>query len=175
VPKFESFKGLDGVWSRSLSPKLDERGYFIEGLRNYDLPENVDNFVQDSYSFSKKNVLRGMHIQLKQWQLITIIEGSIVDVLINLERTSGNFLKSASFTLSWDGLNQILVAPGFAHGFAVISDTAKIHYKSSVYYGSTEQFGIRWDSPEIIGYWPGLEWTISQRDQEFPSSKEISI
>ena len=174
MPEFNSFKGLEGVWSRSLSPRLDERGSFIEGLRSCDLPENVDNFVQDSYSFSKKNVLRGMHIQVEQWQLITVLEGTIVDVLINLDRTSRNFLKSASFTLSWDGLNQILVAPGFAHGFAVVSENARLHYKSSVYYGSTEQFGIRWDSPEIIGYWPGTNWITSERDQRFPSSAEIS-
>ena len=170
--KFEPAQGIDGIWIRSLDLNFDDRGYFTEVLRTSDLPEGVPNFVQDSISSSKKNVLRGMHIQLEQWQLITVLEGTIVDVLLNLDRKSRYFLNSIAFNLTWDDMNQLLVAPGFAHGFAVISDVAKIHYKSNVYYGSTEQSGIHWNSPEISEYWPKNDWVISARDKSFPSSKE---
>jgi len=162
--KFEPVQGINGIWIRSLDLNFDDRGYFTEVLRINDLPEGVPNFVQDSISYSKKNVIRGMHIQLEQWQLITLLDGRIIDVLLNLDRKSQSFLNSSSFNLSWDDMNQLLVAPGFAHGFAVISDYAKIHYKSSVYYGSTEQFGVRWNSPELKEHWPENNWTISERD-----------
>jgi len=173
--KFEPVQGIDGVWIRSLDLNFDDRGYFTEVIRINDLPEGVPNFVQDSISYSKKNVLRGMHIQLDQWQLITLLEGRIVDVVLNLDRQSQCFLNSSSFNLSWDDTNQLLVAPGFAHGFAVISDYAKIHYKSSVYYGSTEQFGVRWNSSEISNCWPQKDWVVSVRDEDFPIISELIV
>ena len=158
---FKPFSGISGIWTRELDLKFDDRGYFSEILRESDLPEEVPNFVQDSISSSKKNILRGMHLQLDQWQLITVLEGKIVDVLLNLDVDSENFLKSVSMNLSWNSLNQVLVGPGFAHGFGVISDVAKIHYKSNVYYGATEQSGIHWNSPEISECWPKNDWVIS--------------
>ena len=173
--KFEPAQGNDGIWIRSLDLNFDDRGYFSEVLRTNDLPEGVPNFVQDSISSSKKNVLRGMHIQLEQWQLITLLEGRIVDVLLNLDRKSQSFRKSTSFSLSWDATNQSLVAPGFAHGFAVISDYAKIHYKSSVYYGSTEQFGVHWNSPELAMHWPQKDSIVSVRDDEFPIISDFIV
>jgi dTDP-4-dehydrorhamnose 3,5-epimerase len=171
--KFDPVQGIDGIWIRSLDLNFDDRGCFTEVLRINDLPEGVPNFVQDSISSSKKNVLRGMHIQLEQWQLITLLEGTIVDVLLNLERKSDSYLKSTSFNLSWETLNQVLVAPGFAHGFAVISDNARIQYKSSIYYGSTEQFGVRWNSGEIFDYWPRKDWKVSERDSNFPIPDDL--
>lgn len=173
--KFEPAQGIDGIWIRSLDLNFDDRGYFTEVLRTSDLPEGVPNFVQDSISSSKKNVLRGMHIQLEQWQLITVLEGTIVDVLLNLDRKSRYFLNSIAFNLTWDDMNQLLVAPGFAHGFAVISDNVKIHYKSSVYYGSTEQFGVRWNSSEIANYWPQKDWVVSARDYDFPVISDLIV
>lgn len=169
---FKPFSGISGIWTRELDLKFDDRGYFSEILRESDLPEEVPNFVQDSISSSKKNILRGMHLQLDQWQLITVLEGKIVDVLLNLDVDSENFLKSVSMNLSWNSLNQVLVGPGFAHGFGVISDVAKIHYKSNVYYGATEQSGIHWNSPEISECWPKNDWVISERDVGFKTVKE---
>ena len=170
--KFEPLFGFSGIWARELDLKFDDRGHFSEILRQSDLPDGVPNFVQDSISYSKKNTLRGMHLQLNQWQLITLLDGQIVDVLINLDVDSRNYLKSLSMELSWNMLNQVLVEPGFAHGFGVISDVAKIHYKSSVYYGATEQYGVLWNSPEIASYWPKHDWIISDRDVEFKTIKD---
>ena len=72
-------------------------------------------------------------------------------------------------------MNQLLRAPGIAPGFAVVSDFARIHYKSSVYYGSTQQFGIHWDSPELAHLWPTGKWVVSERDSTFRLLQDIEI
>lgn len=170
---FEEFREFPGVWSRSVTMHEDSRGYFYEELRKDDLPESVPEFVQDSMSFSRRKVLRGMHLQLEQWQLVTLLEGEIVDVLLNANPDSSCFQQSMSIKLSWNKLNQLLISPGIAHGFAVLSDKAHIHYKSSVYYGSTNQYGVHWNSMEISNFWPKEPWTLSARDSEFPTFQEF--
>jgi dTDP-4-dehydrorhamnose 3,5-epimerase len=167
IPEFE------GVWTRSLALNHDDRGFFYEELRQSDLPSNCPNFVQDSISFSNQNVLRGMHLQKNQWQLVTLLEGEIFDVLLNIDRQSSNFKKSIQIHLSWNKLNQILIAPGIAHGFAVLSDHARIHYKSNVYYQSGDQVGVSWKSDEIVNYWPQNNWITSERDSNFATLESL--
>jgi dTDP-4-dehydrorhamnose 3,5-epimerase len=77
--------------------------------------------------------------------------------------------------LSWNKLNQLLISPGIAHGFAVLSSQARIHYKSSVYYGSTNQYGIHWNSKEISNFWPTERWIVSARDSKFPTFQEFIL
>lgn len=173
--EFKSVSIFPGVWVRSIPILEDNRGFFYEELRKEDLPGNVPEFVQDSISFSRKNVLRGMHMQIQQWQLVTLLEGEIIDVLVNLETTSNNYGESTSFNLCWDKLNQLLISPGIAHGFAVIGDSARIHYKSSVYFGSTEQFGVHWASAEIAHLWPDKDWLLSVRDSQLDSMRQFDI
>ena len=164
---FEEFLAFPGVWSRSVTMHEDSRGYFYEELRKEDIPESVPEFVQDSISFSRRKVLRGMHLQLNQWQLVTLLEGEILDVLLNADSNSSSFQQSMSIKLSWNKVNQLLISPGIAHGFAVLSNKARVHYKSSVYYGSTIQYGIHWNSTEISNLWPKELWTVSARDSKF--------
>ena len=171
---FEPVPYFSGVWTRSIPIVQDNRGFFYEELRVDDLPPHTPEFVQDSMSYSRHNVLRGMHLQIDQWQLVTLLEGEIVDVLLNIEANSENYAESISFRLTWDEMNQLLIAPGIAHGFAVVSDFARIHYKSSVYYGSTQQFGVHWNSEEISHFWPEKDWLISPRDSVFPLLSEYS-
>ena len=172
---FEPVPHFSGVWTRSIPILQDNRGFFYEELRVDDLPSHTPEFVQDSMSYSRHNVLRGMHLQIDQWQLVTLLDGEIVDVLLNLEANSENYAESISFRLTWDEMNQLLIAPGIAHGFAVVSEFARIHYKSSVYYGSTQQFGVHWDSREVSALWPNEDWTISVRDSKFPPVSEYEI
>jgi dTDP-4-dehydrorhamnose 3,5-epimerase len=167
IPEFE------GVWTRSLALNHDDRGFFYEELRQSDLPSNCPNFVQDSISFSNQNVLRGMHLQKNQWQMVTLLEGEIFDVLLNIDRQSSNFKKSIQMSLSWNMMNQILIAPGIAHGFAVLSDHARIHYKSNVYYQSKDQVGVSWKSDEIVNYWPQNNWITSERDSNFATLESL--
>jgi dTDP-4-dehydrorhamnose 3,5-epimerase len=170
--KFKPVLHFPGVWTRSIPIIHDNRGFFYEELRKDDLPTSTPEFVQDSMSYSKCDVLRGMHLQIDQWQLVTLLEGEIIDVLLNLESNSNNYAEFISFNLCWNKLNQVLVSPGIAHGFAVISESARIHYKSSVYYGSTNQIGVRWNSKEISHLWPQKDWLISPRDKAFPLLSE---
>jgi len=170
--KFLPLSEMAGVWTRNCQIHSDERGHFLEELRRASLPNEVPDFVQDSISFSKQNVLRGMHLQQNQWQLVTLLSGQIMDVVLNLDEDSSEFRQSASMSLAWNGTNQVLIRPGIAHGYAVISEDAIIHYKSSVYYGDTLQIGVHWRSNELINHWPAGDWTVSARDSLFQILKE---
>ena len=165
--KFTPMDNIQGVWYRSTEIFKDERGYFFEEARKSFFPANVPEFIQDSISYSKKDVLRGMHLQQNQWQLVTLLSGEIIDVVINLDANSQQFRQSTSINLRWDSVNQILIQPGIAHGYAVLDDFSIIHYKSSVYYGSSLQSGIHWQSTDIINHWPKRNWIVSERDSKF--------
>jgi dTDP-4-dehydrorhamnose 3,5-epimerase len=165
--EFSQIDGISGVWSRTTQIFPDARGYFFEELRKSSLPAGVPDFVQDSISHSNRNVLRGMHLQEDQWQLITLLSGQILDVVFNLDEKSSEYKKSSSISLSWDGMNQILIRPGIAHGYAVLSESAMIHYKSSIYYGDSDQIGVHWQSNEVVHHWPDQNWQLSERDSGF--------
>ena len=151
-------------------PRLnDSRGFFQEIQREVDLNPFSPQMVQDSLSFSKGSVLRGMHFQDEQWQILTVLRGSILDVTIDVSVNSSTFLKSQKLELSDDGLNQLIIPPNVAHGFCSLSDEVLLLYKSSKYYGETNQHGISWESEQIIGFWPVNKWVISERDLAFSS------
>ena len=157
--------------NRTLS--VDKRGHFKEIYRVTDFGDEVPEFVQDNLSFSKGVVLRGMHLQVSQWQLVTILSGSIRDVTLDLNRESRTFMKSHSVEMRHDSSNQLLIPPGVAHGFALTSDQALLHYKSTIYYGDSLQFGISWKSPELAECWPDGNWVVSDRDCDFPSLSDF--
>lgn len=165
--EFSRIEGISGVWARKSEIFLDERGYFFEEIRKSCIMVGVPDFIQDSISYSNKNVLRGMHIQHEQWQLVTLLSGHVIDVVFNLDKNSSEYKLSSSISLMWDGINQLLIKPGIAHGFAVLSENAMIHYKSNVYFGETPQFGVHWKSKEIVHHWPNQSWKISERDSSF--------
>lgn len=164
---FSPLDGISGIWTRNAEIFPDERGYFFEEIRKSSFMGEVPDFVQDSISYSYRNVLRGMHIQDQQWQLVTLLSGSIIDVVLNLDKNSDEYKHSSSILLKWDGINQLLIKPGIAHGFAVLSESAMLHYKSSVYFGETPQSGVHWQSKEVNHHWPNLKWTTSERDSQF--------
>lgn len=168
MSEFRQIRGISEAWIRSVPRYHDNRGFFSELFRKVNPPTQVPDFIQDSLSFSHKNVLRGMHIQIDQWQLVTLVKGEVVDILIDLRSHSPTYLESVSLNLSEDKDNQLLVAPGIVHGYGVLSDEAIIHYKSSVYYGHTSQFGLNWASPELKHHWPMSDWVVSERDLAFP-------
>jgi dTDP-4-dehydrorhamnose 3,5-epimerase len=108
-----------------------------------------------------------MHYQEEQWQVITLIRGSIQDIIVCVDENSDNYLKSSSRYIDDKGINQILIAPGLAHGFANLGGEAIIHYSSSVYFGATPQHGIHWESKPIKDLWEHRNWIVSERDSEF--------
>ena len=156
-----------------LEPKVfeDSRGFFLESYnrRVFKQATGVDpEFVQDNESFSARNVLRGLHYQVRQPQgkLITAIAGEIFDVAVDLRRGSPNFGKWASATLSGGTHRAVWVPPGFGHGFLVLSEHALVHYKASDYYAPEHERCVLWNDPEIAVSWPlEGEPIVSDKDQ----------
>lgn len=147
----------------------DDRGIFYESYskKKYNDIGIVDNFVQSNISISKKNVLRGLHYRIlkPQSQLLTIIDGEIFDVVVDLRKNSKTFLKSFSYRLKSDGtMNQIFMGKGFAHGFLVLSNEAILHYKVSEIFDANDDYGLIWNDPDLNIKWPTRKIKISDKD-----------
>lgn len=166
---FKAHEEIKGIWSRTTTRHLDERGFFSELFRFNKLEFKPVNFKQQNLSFSKKMVRRGMHIQENQWQLVTLLSGAVIDVLLDVRMDSSTFGKFARFDLKsgFDGVNQLLVSPGIAHGFGVLSDNAYMLYASDRYYGETHETGVSCQTAELEKAWPKFEWIESVRDSSF--------
>jgi dTDP-4-dehydrorhamnose 3,5-epimerase len=175
MSEFEEVKGISQAWVRNVPRFYDHRGFFSEEFRKSSAPNVTPDFVQDSLSYSEKNVLRGMHLQVNQWQLVTLIKGALIDVLIDLMECSPTYLESVSLNLSESEENQLLLGPGIAHGYGVLSEDVILHYKSSVYYGDTPQFGLNWISKELDSHWPKRDWVVSERDSNFPVIQDLTM
>jgi dTDP-4-dehydrorhamnose 3,5-epimerase len=157
-----------------IEPKVfgDARGFFMESFnaRNYARSLNTDlTFVQDNFSRSARNVLRGLHYQIRQPQgkLITVLRGRIFDVAVDIRRSSPAFGKWTSAVLDDENHRQLWVPPGFAHGFMVLSDTADVLYKTTDYYAPEHERCIIWNDPDIGIHWPldGAEPILSSKDR----------
>ncbi len=120
-----------------------------------------DRFKQDNLSFSRQGVVRGLHYQLLQPQgkLVMVVQGEVIDLVVDIRLDSPHFGKWSQNTLSADNHRQLYVPPGFAHGFAVISATAMVVYKVTDYYNPGDEYGIRWHDPDL-----GVEWPLTGRN-----------
>jgi dTDP-4-dehydrorhamnose 3,5-epimerase len=116
-----------------------------------------------------------MHIQENQWQLVTLLSGAVIDILLDVRMDSLTFGKFARFNLNSesDEINQILVSPGIAHGFGVLSDDAYMLYASDRYYGETHETGVSCQTAELENAWPKNEWIESSRDKSFLQLKDV--
>lgn len=157
-----------------IEPSLfpDERGYFFELFqkeRIKDLGITTDDFVQDNFSYSCKNVLRGMHYQRNnpQGKLVTVLSGKVLDVIIDLRSEEPTFKEWQMFELDSEKHKQLWVPKGFAHGFLTLSENACFHYKCTDFYDPSDEYTIRWDDKEFKIDWPkGIEFIISNKDRE---------
>jgi dTDP-4-dehydrorhamnose 3,5-epimerase len=144
-----------------LEPKVfgDDRGFFFESFNAKAFEEATGlqaHFVQDNHSRSSKNVLRGLHYQIKQPQgkLVRVVEGEVFDVAVDLRRTSPTFGKWVGEYLSAENKKQLWVPKGFAHGFVVLSETAQFLYKTSDYYAPEHERSLLWNDPALAINWP---------------------
>mgnify|MGYP006411610441 CR=1 FL=1 len=157
----------------------DGRGFFLETYQEERYREIgiADKFLQDNHSRSTKGVLRGMHFQTKQpqAQIVTVMRGQIFDVVVDLRKNSETYGKWHGVELSDNGQRQVYMAPGFAHGFCVLSDYADLHYKVTEFYNPDDEGGLAWDDLDIGISWPIKSPIISLYDQKFPNFKEILI
>ena len=155
----------------------DERGFFMETwnarrYRQHGLPER---FVQDNVSFSRKGVLRGLHFQNPhpQGKLVSVLRGEVFDVAVDLRKDSPTFGQWTSVILSAENHRQFYVPEGFAHGFAVLSDAALVHYKCTDFYDPAGDAGLRWDDPDLAIDWPVKDPVLSAKDAAAPLLKEV--
>jgi dTDP-4-dehydrorhamnose 3,5-epimerase len=156
-------------------PKVfgDERGFFLEryNKREFVKATGLDvEFVQDNHSRSTRNVLRGLHYQVRQPQgkLVWAVFGEIYDVAVDLRQNSPTFGKWAGFALSAESRQMAWIPPGFAHGFLVISDAAEILYKATDFYAPEHERTLLWNDPALNIEWPleaGKEPTIASKDR----------
>jgi dTDP-4-dehydrorhamnose 3,5-epimerase len=144
-----------------LEPKVfgDARGFFFEAYnrRAFHKATGVDvEFVQDNHSRSKKNVLRGLHYQVRQAQgkLVRVIAGEVWDVAVDLRKSASTFGRWTGFTLSAESRRVAWIPPGFAHGFLVVSDAAEVLYKATDYYAPEHERTLLWSDAALGIKWP---------------------
>lgn len=163
---------IEGVVILEPEVYTDERGYFFESYSQQRFDEVVSpiRFVQENESKSRYGVIRGLHYQrgdAAQAKLVSVVRGRILDIAVDIRKSSPTFGKYVAVEISEDNKRQIFVPRGFAHGFAVLSDEAVLQYKCDNYYAPSEERGIAWNDPAI-----GIEWGIPE-DVATLSNKDI--
>lgn len=163
-----------------LEPRVfgDERGFFLESyneraMAGAGIPEH---FVQDNHSCSSCNVLRGLHYQIKQPQgkLVRVVEGEILDVAVDLRRSSPTYRSWEGVRLSGENKRMLWIPSGFAHGFRVVSEKAHVLYKATDYYAPEYERTLAWNDPELRIDWQlDGEPIVSAKDQRGVSLREI--
>ena len=167
-----------------IEPKVfkDARGYFMEAWKQAEFDEHVGKtvFVQDNESKSSYGVLRGLHYQkgdASQAKLVRVIKGKVLDVAVDIRKSSPTFGKHVMVELSEDNKRQFFIPRGFAHGFLVLSDEAIFTYKVDNPYAPQCDAGIRWNDPDL-----GIEWPIdpakvqtSEKDLKQPLLKDAEV
>jgi dTDP-4-dehydrorhamnose 3,5-epimerase len=155
----------------------DERGFFLESFHadRYRDAGIADTFLQDNHSRSRRSVLRGMHFQVKhpQAQIVTVIRGRVFDVAVDLRLGSATFGRWYGVELSDEGPRQLYMAPGFAHGFCVLSEFADLHYKVSRLYDHNDEGGLIWNDRDVGIRWPTSNPSVSDRDSAYPALRQL--
>ena len=161
----------------------DKRGYFFESYNKEDLKYKHDiktDFVQDNESFSRKNVLRGLHFQLPpfaQAKLVRVPYGKILDIVVDIRAGSSTFGDYCSIILSAKNKKQLFIPKGYAHGFVVLSEEARFCYKCDNHYNKNYERGIKWNDTDINIDW-GIDpqkVIVSEKDKSLPLLKEAEL
>ena len=156
-----------------IEPKVfgDARGFFFESFNQKafnDATGTNHQFVQDNHSRSAQGVLRGLHYQIQQPQgkLVRVVRGAVIDVAVDIRKSSPTFGQWVAEELSEDNHRQLWVPPGFAHGFVVLSEMAEFLYKTTDYYAPAFERCIAWDDPTLA-----IDWKLAGR-QPLLSAKD---
>jgi dTDP-4-dehydrorhamnose 3,5-epimerase len=163
-----------------IEPRIfhDTRGYFYETFHadRYQSCGIKETFVQDNFSRSKKNVVRGLHYQREhaQGKLVFVTYGQVFDVVVDIRSDSPAFGKAITVELSDQNNRQVYIPPGLAHGFCVLSERADFLYKCTDFYYPASEFGVCWNDPDLKISWPVIEESIlSPKDAVYPQLKDI--
>ena len=162
---------IDGLLIIEPRVFVDERGYFFESFSQREFDEKVGpvTFVQDNESMSSRGVMRGLHFQrppYTQTKLVRCVKGAVLDVAVDIRKDSPTYGQHVAVELTEDNHRQFFISKGFAHGFAVLSDTAVFQYKCDEFYHPEAESGI-----SILDSTLGIDWRISP-DQAILSDKD---
>lgn len=167
---------LPGVFVFEPAVYPDDRGYFFESYnkRLFEVNHIPEEFVQDNQSFSCYGVIRGLHFQQEphaQSKLVRVLQGRILDVVLDLRTGSPGFGKTFSIELSAENKKQIFIPKGFAHGFSVLSETTEISYKCDQFYNKQSEGGVRYNDPQLKIDWqvPADQALVSEKDAVLPA------
>lgn len=165
-----------------LEPRIfrDARGFFLESYNERAMAEAGirERFVQDNHSFSTRNVLRGLHYQVRhaQGKLIRVAQGEILDVAVDLRKRSATFGRWHGVVLSGENQLMLWIPPGFAHGFRVISDGAHVLYKATDFYHPESEHTLAWNDPDVKIEWElDGEPVVSEKDAAGTSLREAEV
>jgi len=164
-----------------LCPRVfrDERGFFYESFNERTMTELGINqrFVQDNQSHSRRNVLRGLHYQIKQVQgkMVRVVAGEIFDVAVDLRRSSPSFGKWIGVRLSSANKKMVWVPAGFAHGFVVLSETADVIYKTTGFYAPEHERTIHYGDTDLNIQWPVRVPIVSAKDNQGTSLRMAEV
>jgi dTDP-4-dehydrorhamnose 3,5-epimerase len=164
-----------------LEPRVfrDPRGFFLESYNEKTMAEAGirERFVQDNHSFSARNVVRGLHYQVRpQGKLVRVVTGEILDVIVDLRRSSPTFGVWNGVSLSETNQQMLWIPPGFAHGFRVLSDGAHVLYKATDFYDPEAERTIAWNDPTL-----NIDWqlttspTVSAKDSQGTAFREADV
>ena len=165
------------------SINIDDRGSFTEQFNQKVFNKAIGkqiNFCQDNLAFSKKGVIRGLHYQLppfSQSKLVTAVQGTILDVVIDIRKGSHNFGKHFTLELSDQNQYQLFIPRGFAHGYITLSESSIFHYKVDQYHYPKSERGINPNDPNLKIDWkiPKDDWIQSKKDKSNPSLSEVKV
>lgn len=162
-----------------VKPKVfgDARGFFLESwsrdrYREMGMPEV---FVQDNISRSRRDILRGLHVQNpnSQGKLVQALVGEVYDVAVDVRINSPTFGRAVGVHLTAENHYQLYIPPGFAHGFCVLSEDALFGYKCTEFYSPSDEFSILWNDPDLAIEWPINEPLLSEKDKNALRLKDI--
>lgn len=164
-----------------IEPKVfgDERGFFLETFQQQRYRDQAGielDFVQDNHSRSTRGVLRGLHFQKQrpQGKLVRVVRGEVLDVAADINPASATFGRHVAVLLSESNHRQFWVPPGYAHGFAVLSELADFEYKCTDYYDPSDEGGVMWNDPDLAIDWQLAEPTLSEKDKQWPTLAEYA-
>jgi dTDP-4-dehydrorhamnose 3,5-epimerase len=173
---------IEGVYI--IEPRVfnDARGYFMEAWKQQEFNEHIGkvDFIQDNESKSSFGVLRGLHYQkgdLSQSKLVRVIKGKVLDVAVDIRKSSPTFGRHVMVELSEENKRQFFIPRGFAHGFLVLSEEAIFTYKVDNPYAPQAEAGIRWNDPDLAIEWP-IDFSkvqTSEKDLKQPLFKDAEV
>lgn len=165
-----------------LEPRVfaDERGFFLESYNQQAMAEVgiTESFVQDNHSCSARNVLRGLHYQVKrpQGKLVRVVEGEILDVVVDMRRNSLTFGRWVAVRLSGENKQMLWIPAGFAHGFRVLSEKAHVLYKATDFYAPEGERTLAWNDPDLQINWELSESpVVSAKDQRGVAFRDAEV